>query len=552
MADRVRYWPAALAALAALSLLTGLPAVPGHVLAAAHRGLVLELPLLLALLALLHVRPGPRIVWAVALGCWLVLLLRLADMAALMTAGRRFEPAFDPALIPALWEVAATGPGTVMLGLGLLAGTGGLLLLCRWLSGLLLRPLQENRGRAGTLVLGIACLLAAMAGPGWLLQPPDRGPAGAIIEQADRWREAARMQARMAADLAQDPSSGIADADLFALLRGRPVILAWVESYGLSALTDPRQADIVGARLAALDGMLTDAGFHRRSGLVDSPVIGGRSWLAHGTLRAGIRQDQPLAQRLVLDAGRCGLSCALNRAGWRTLAAMPGLSMPWLEGPAWGFEQVMDRAAFPYAGPAFGWSPLPDQALLATLTPERLLPAAGPAAGPAAEDERPLYLEIVLTSSHAPWTPLPPWLDGSDGAADGTAFSHADLRPDYTDMAGGYARSLDYSLRALGDWLVGQAPPGALILILGDHPALDWISAGQGHRVPLHILSRDADLLRRLDGLDLADGMVPSPTAAALPMWDIYPQLLSRFSTQPLQRRTIHADMRGQPGRGMP
>lgn len=544
MADRVRYWPAALAALVALSLLTGLPAVPGHVLGTSHRGLVLELPLLLAGLALLGVRPVPWIVWAVAGGCWLVLLLRLADMVAVMTAGRRFEPAFDPALAPALWDVAAAGPGTVIPALALILGLCGLLLLCRWLSGLLLRPLRRDAGRAGGLILGAACVLTALGGWGGPLQPAGRGPAGAIIEQAERWREATRMQARMADDLERDPAAGIADKDLFALLRGRPVILAWVESYGLSALTDPRQADIVGARLRALDGMLADAGFHRRSGLVDSPVIGGRSWLAHGTLRAGIRQDQPLAQRLVLDAGRCGLACTLNRAGWRTLAAMPGLSMPWLDGPAWGFEQVMDRAAFPYGGPAFGWSPMPDQALLAALTPERLAPAPG--------DERPLYLEIVLTSSHAPWTPLPPWLDSDEGLADGTALSRADLRPDYTDMAGGYGRSLDYSLHALGEWLVSQAPTDALILILGDHPALDWISAGQEYRVPLHILSRDTAMLDRLDGLDLADGMVPVPTGAVLPMWDLYPQLLSRFSTQISQRRTIHADMREQPGRRTP
>ncbi|MFV3129387.1 hypothetical protein [Niveispirillum sp. KHB5.9] len=534
MAADARAWLAALAALVVLSLLLGLPPIPGHMLAPDHRGLVLELPLLLAVLALVRVRPQPAVAWVLGTACWLILLLRLADLVALMTAGRRFEPAFDPALVPALWDVVAKGASGLALGIGLIVGLGGLLLLCRWLAGLALVPLELKHGRPALFALGLGCALAALTGLP-LVQPLDRGPVGAIAEQADRWQEAERMQAAMRTVLAHDPTAGIAQDSLFAALRGRPVILAWVESYGFSALTDPRQAGIVRSRLAALDTELAGAGFRRRSGLVESPVIGGRSWLAHGTLRAGIRQDQPLAQQLVLAAGRGGLVRSLDRAGWRTIAAMPGLSMQWLEGPAWGFEQVLDRSAFAYDGPTFGWSPMPDQALLASLTPERL-----------AGDTRPLFLEIVLTSSHAPWTPLPPW------PADGASYTDTDLRPDYRDMAGAYGRSLDYSLRALGDWLVRRAPTDALILILGDHPALDWISEGRDHLVPLHILSRDAALLDRLDGLSLADGMVPDGNGKPLPMWDIYPQLLARFGPQPLPAPPIHDDMAKKPGEATP
>ena len=518
-----------LAAMLALSLLLGLPAIPGHMLGPAHRGPVLELSIILAVVILLPRRPDRRIIWTLAVCCWLILLLRLADLVSMMTAGRLFEPAFDPGLVPALWDVLARGPGGLLAGAALLTALAGLLCLRIGLAGLMLRaspPVLPGLG-----LLALATLVA--------MQPPDRGPLGAVWEQGERLRAAAQLEARMASALADDPAAAIPADQHFAALRGRPLILAWVESYGQSALTDPRQAGPVGDRLRAMQRELTQAGFHIRSGLVESPVIGGRSWLAHGTLRAGIRQDQPLAQRMVLAAGRCGLVCTLNRAGWRTLAAMPGLTLPWLEGPAWGFETVMDRAAFTYAGPGYGWSPLPDQALLASLSPDW----AG---------SRPLYLEIVLTSSHAPWTPLPAWKADITGLTDGSAYAGDDLRADYTDMAAGYGRSLDYSLHALSDWLVREVPGDALVIILGDHPALDWISAGQGQRVPLHILTRDATLLDRLDGLDLTDGMLPATGAKPLPMWDIFPQLLARFRPLPLQSPPIHADMQEKTGEAAP
>ncbi len=518
-----------LGALLALSLLLGLPAIPGDMLGPGHRGPVLELSVLFAVMILLPRRPGRIAIWTLAIFCWLILLLRLADLVSMMTAGRLFEPAFDPALVPALWDVMVRGPGGLLIGAALVAALAGLLCLCRWLAGLLLRATAP-----ALPVLGILALLTLVT-----LQPLDRGPLGALWEQGQRWHAAERLEAEMAAALTRDPAAGIPSDQVFATLRGRPIILAWVESYGQSALTDPRQAGPVGDRLRMMQQDLTGAGFHIRSGLVDSPVIGGRSWLAHGTLRSGIRQDQPLAQRMLLDSDRCGLVCRLNQGGWRTLAAMPGLTLPWLEGPAWGFERVMDRTDFAYAGPAYGWSPLPDQALLASLSPDW----GGP---------RPLYLEIVLTSSHAPWTPLPAWKPYSQGLIDGSAYAGDDRRSDYTDMATAYGRSLDYSLRALADWVLQEVPDDALILILGDHPALEWISTGGGQRVPIHILSRDAALLDRLDGLNLAPGMRPAADARPLPMWEIFPQLLARFSPLPLQTPPIHVDMHEKAGEAEP
>ncbi len=518
----------ALGALFLLSLLVGLPGDPGRVLGPSHLALSPDLALALAAACLAGMgAPRGRRALALALLLWLVVLVRLADLVAQLVTGRPFEPGFDLVLLPSLWSVLTAGASGAALGIGLLAGLA-LLFLAVW-SGVratgrvLAEPPARRLVLPGLATLAVVQGLLSWAGSPWLpFHTWDSGIAAVLRDQGARLAHAADLRAGIARALAQDPVAAIPADSLLASLRGRHVIVVWVESYGLSALADPRHGPTVAARLERMGDTLAQAGFHQASGLVASPVLGGRSWLAHGTFRAGIRQDQPAAQGAVLASGRQGLAHAFRRAGWHTAAAMPGLLNPWPEGALWGFDRVLRRPDFPYPGPAFGWSPVPDQAVLASLGP---LGALG---------HRPTYLEVVLTSSHAPWTPEPPWLDAAAGLGDGSAYADADLTPDYAGMAGAYARTLDYSLRAVTEWLATTAPADSLVLVLGDHPALGWIAAPPAEKptaVPLHVLSRDKALVEaaRRDWA-LSPGLLPPATAPALPMEDMLERFLGTFS----------------------
>ncbi|SNS17203.1 Phosphoglycerol transferase MdoB [Azospirillum sp. RU38E] len=504
-----------------LSLLLGLPGDPGRLWAPAHLALAPELGLVLGLLALWARRVGPPgfgVILFLSLLTLPFVLLRLADLGAQLAAWRPLQPLFDPVLLPALWGVLAGSVGPIPLALLLCLILLGLIGLISLAYRRMVRPLATVEGRwlAGVLALGLP-LLSLCGLPG--AQPFSQGSVAAIIDQRERVAEGRRMQQALAAALTQDPVADIPAAQRFALLRGRPLVLIWVESYGLSALTDPRHGPLVSNRLALLEQRLTAKGFHMLSGLVDSPVLGGRSWLAHGTLRAGIRQEQPAQQVLVLAAGHVGLVAALQQAGWHTQAIMPGLSGPWPEGTLWGFDRVLNAGALGYQGPRYGWSPMPDQALFAALDATRPF-AAGPT-----------YLELVLTSSHAPWTPLPPWRDGAEGLADGSTYGPPD-RPDYGGMAGAYAQSIDYSLRAAGDWLARSLPDDALVLMLGDHPALGWIAdpTAAGHHVPLHILSKDGALMQPARSWGLVDGMLPAADSPAIPMENLLGLIAGSYS----------------------
>jgi len=503
------------------SAAVGLPSDPGGQPGFSNLGLAPELCLLAGVFAICcgrGWRPGHGVIALLSLIILPFPLLHLADQLALLVAGRPMQPLHDPALLPALWDVLAGNIGVPSLIL-LVIFTPGLLMGGLFLAyGNLFASLTVPQARWVAMGAGLLVPALSLAGlPG--AQPFSQGMVATVQDQMRRVEEGHRMGQALADALVDDPLSGIPATQLFSLLRGRPLVLIWMESYGQSALTDPRHAPLVSARLSMLEHELTAKGFHMRSGLVDSPVLGGRSWLAHGTLRAGIRQEQPVQQGVILASDRPGLVTALRQAGWRTVAVMPGLTGPWPEGRIWGFEKLFNAKDLGYQGPAFGWSPMPDQALFAGL--DALLPFAN----------GPTYLELVLTSSHAPWTPLPPWKYGTAGLADGSAYGPPEAA-DYSRMAEAYGQSIDYSLRAAGDWLARSLPEDALVLMLGDHPALGWVAdtVGAEHRVPLHVLSKDRALVEMTREWGLAQGMVPTVDATAIPMQDMLRKLITTYS----------------------
>ena len=77
-------------------------------------------------------------------------------------------------------------------------------------------------------------------------------------------------------EAANDPARNIPTADLLTGLRGKDVLLVFVESYGRTALDLP----VVESALDAGERRLQKAGFSSRSGFLTSPTFGGLSWLA--------------------------------------------------------------------------------------------------------------------------------------------------------------------------------------------------------------------------------------------------------------------------------
>lgn len=482
--------------------------------------LALELPVLL----LGAVALGRRAAWPAAfIACALMVLtaLRLADIAALEVFGRRFDPVVDMNLVSAATRLVAGSFG-IAAAVGVALAAVAALLLLGWLvyhaighwarAGAALSRLA--RIVAGGVALAFAVLPVAETATalndwdGW--DPPGSARTSRLaIEEVLSFRRSRAALTEFEAAAAHDPWQDRTGA--LAQLRGRDVVIIFIESYGRAAFDNPDYAARHRETLMAGTAKLERAGLDMRSGWLASPVQGGRSWLAHATIASGLEIGDQRRYGALLTSPRLTLYDIATRAGYDTLAVAPAIVLPWPEGPQFGFGHILEAADLGYAGPPFNWVTMPDQYTLTAF--ERLSPRGAP-----------LMTEIALISSHAPWTPvakLVPW----DMVGDGRIF---------TEMAGAgptprevwsnrdtirrhYGLSLDYAIRTVLDWAALPRAQQPLIVLLGDHQAAATVSQTGGMDVPMHLIG-PPEAIALFDDWGWTEGLEPDTDLPTWPM----------------------------------
>ena len=141
-------------------------------------------------------------------------------------------------------------------------------------------------------------------------------------------------------------------ADLLTGLRGKDVIVAFVESYGRVAVQGSAFSPQVDAVLNAGTKPLRAAGFSSRSAFLTSPTFGGISWLAHSTLQSGLWIDNQQRYDQLVASDRFTLSDAFKRAGWRTVGDVPSNEGDWPEGTSfYHYDKLYDDHNVGYVGP---------------------------------------------------------------------------------------------------------------------------------------------------------------------------------------------------------
>ena len=182
--------------------------------------------------------------------------------------------------------------------------------------------------------------------------------------------------------------------DLLTGLRGKDVIIAFVESYGRVAVQGSAFSPQVDAVLDAGTSQLRAAGFSSRSAFLTSPTFGGISWLAHSTLQSGLWVDNQQRYDQLVASDRLTLSGAFKRAGWRTVADVPANDQDWPEGTSfYHYDQIYDARNVGYHGP--------DVQLRADARPVHPVRVPAPASSPSPTTP-PVMAEIDLVSSHTP------------------------------------------------------------------------------------------------------------------------------------------------------
>ena len=116
----------------------------------------------------------------------------------------------------------------------------------------------------------------------------------------------------------------------------------------------------------------------------------------------------------------------------------------------------------------------------------------------------PLFAEVSLISSHAPWTPVAPVLEDWDAIGDGSVFSRWAEQGDPPDVVWRdpervrhqYTLALDYVLGVLGSYAARFVDERTLLILVGDHQPAPLITGeGASRDVPMHVISGDPALL---------------------------------------------------------
>ncbi|MFF4782174.1 CDP-alcohol phosphatidyltransferase [Streptomyces griseorubiginosus] len=490
-----------------------------------HAGEFLRLPaeaiLGAALVLALPRRPRLAVAVAAGVGLGVMTILNLLDMGFNDYLGRAFNPVLDWELLNDAQSYVADSMGrgvaiaamVAAIVLVLLVPTVMTLATVR-LSGLLTR--HRQRAVRGTLVAATVWITCSALGL-QILGPPLASEHTAALTgiQAQRVVSTLRDEAAFEKVAKVDAFGNTPGSQLVRDLRGKDMIFTFIESYGRSAIEDPLIAPGVDKTLDTSTAALAKAGFHAKSGWLTSATYGGSSWLGHSTTLSGLWIDNQQRYRTVMASNHLSLTKAFKKTGdWDTVGVMPGVQKGWPEQKYYGLDKVYNAFQLGYQGPKFSWSTMPDQYALEAYQKQVH----------SKKRDKPLMSEIILTSSHQPWAPIPKMVDWDD-LGDGSIFKAiqkagnkaSDIIANPTRSKQEYGKSISYSVTSLTQWLERYGSDDTVLVFLGDHQPIARVSGENASRdVPISIVAKDPKVLARITSWNWTDGLKPAHDA---PVW---------------------------------
>jgi phosphatidylglycerophosphate synthase len=485
--------------------------------------------------------PWPRRIVAAVAGIYfsLLTLATILNLAFYEEIDRAFNPVND-------WGSIGPALGVVRAAIG--ATRTDIVLTVLWLSLVLLVAAiiastmhvtavaaRHRRGAlrslvALTAVWGLSAGLSLQLVPG--APVASTSATGLAVAQVRETQEALSDPRRFeAATRSPDPEAAIPASDLLTGLRGKDVIIAFVESYGQTAVHGTSFSPGVDAVLRQQNGMLTSAGWSTQSAWLTSPTFGGISWLAHSTLQSGLWVDSNQRYDELLDSQRFTLSDAFGKAGWHTVSDDPSDDPTWAAGSSfYHYDQLFNRHNVGYQGPTFSYSAMPDQYTLSAFQRLELTPG-----------HKPVMAEVDLTTSHVPWAPLPamvPWSKVGNGSIfdpqPAESESAAKVSSNENTTRQFYGQSIQYTMTALTSWVTELNDPNLVLILLGDHQPHTTVSgANANHDVPISIITRAPSVLKQMSSWHWQNGLMPALDAPLEPMDAFRNQFLNTFSTDP-------------------
>jgi hypothetical protein len=324
-------------------------------------------------------------------------------------------------------------------------------------------------------------------------------------------------------DVRRSPAETVDPAYSLPGLKDSPVLLFVAESYGMTVFEKADHRSRLLKRFKIFEKSFNSGGLRTATGILRSPVTGGRSWLAEAELMTGIPVDSQGAYDQLLKEGAYSMPGFFNNNGYHTVFAAPGTTFTT---PEWRdlfpFREMYIQGDFGYRGPRLSLADLPDQYLIHFVS--RLLDEP--------REQTPIFIETLLINSHTPFDLVPAYVEDWKTIGDGSVFSGLDHRVfDNRWLTGseypeGYTESIGYVLTSLTAFAIDRSDDFGLMIIVGDHqPRLPVRERNTGTGVPVHIITKDKDLLTPWLERHFTPGLIPDEETPVYDMSEFFSML---------------------------
>ena len=304
-------------------------------------------------------------------------------------------------------------------------------------------------------------------------------------------------------------------------LRRRPnVNVLMVESYGSILLRSPTARKRYLSHLKHWQKRLHNKGWLFSTGLSESPVAGGGSWLSKATLFGGMQLNSfSLMSRFSRKAKHLPhLRSYFTTNGYETILLQPNnRNRPGMKlSNLYGFDEVYNLEQMNYSGPPYGWGIIPDQYSLNYVWEKSL------------RKKSPYFFFFMTVSSHYPWETPPPlhddWRQLQSPKATSAQMTKVFGQIPSQDQSqlSRYCTSLLYSLEVI--WrFTERLDSNNVVIIVGDHEPPVLESPGRNKKTPVHVLSRTPFVHRRADKIGFHRGLFPRSDNAPFHHSGLYP-----------------------------
>jgi phosphatidylglycerophosphate synthase len=514
------------------------PDQPQYVSLSGFLRLPLEGLVLIALALILPPRGRRVLAVVVGLALTLVIALKVINYGIFRTFDRPFDPIGDSTQLGNGLETMRSVVGrteATLIEVGVVVGIVAAVVVLTLAMLRLSRVAAGNRPWTLRVIggLGVVWALCWVFGAQLISHTPIASTltAGLVVDEVKAVQADIHDRGVFAKQINNDAFRNTPTNQLLTGLRGKDVMLVFVEAYGQQAVQGASFSPEVDKALAQGNNRLQSAGFSSRSGFLTSATYGGISWLAHSSLQSGLWVDSQLRYNQLMSAKRFTLAQAFKQAGWRTVDDVPSNDRSWPQGEKYyHYDKIYDRYQVGYHGPTFTYASMPDQYIFSAL---QRLELGKP-------HRKPLFAEVDTVSSHMPWNRIPHPI-GWNQVGNGSIYNKVPMTHEtgafWSNSArvkAAYGTSIVYAMNSLTSFVQHYPDKNLVMIVLGDHQPLPIVSGHNGnHVVPISIIAHDPKVLKQIGSWGWGPGLQPKQDAPVWPMSAFRNRFLTAFDSKP-------------------